>query len=364
MIPGLYLHVPFCKRKCPYCDFYSVSAFELIPLWLKGLSLEVTKRLPYWDQEFDCLYLGGGSPSLLGSEDLQAVKKIIEPFKFSAKTEFTIECNPEDVSPEKVKIWLDAGVNRISLGVQSFNDRFLTESLNRTHLAKDNFYAVETILKAGLSLSLDLIFGHPGQSVDEWAGDLDKAALCGANHISAYILTPAPGTALADALKNGTSPRLPSEALISDLFLLTNEALKIRNFTRYEVSNFAKNGSTCRHNLKYWRRTSYLGLGPSAHSFDGTRRWGNLSSIRRWATALERSQTPVDFIEDITKEQAIMERIMLGLRLVEGFPVDLLKPTQNIDEFIKDGYLFLDGANIKPTEKGLLMSDFLARSLC
>jgi oxygen-independent coproporphyrinogen-3 oxidase len=316
-----------------------------------------------WPGPFDTLYLGGGSPSLLTVNDLKTLFEVLEKFPLAEGHEATIEANPEDVTREKVKFWKSLGLNRVSLGVQSFNPQWLNSSLARTHTVEDNKAAIETVAAEGLNLSLDFIFAHAGQSPQEWAAELDQAAATWADHVSAYVLTPAPGTALGRALAVGVAPKLPGEELTSELFLLTGEALAMRGFERYEVSNFARGGAVCRHNLKYWHREPYLGLGPSAHSFDGKKRRANTSSVRRWAQALSSGRTPLEFEETLTPEQVRMEEIMLGLRLSEGLPRELVKDSDKLADLIKDGFLAEVGQRLKPCPKGMLMADGLAKLL-
>ncbi|MDR2301357.1 MAG: radical SAM family heme chaperone HemW [Deltaproteobacteria bacterium] len=363
MLPGLYVHVPFCSRKCPYCDFYSISALDLIPLWLKALEKEAGFYAKSWPGPFETLYLGGGSPSLLTINDLKTLFETLEKFPLAENFEATIEANPEDVTEEKVKFWKTLGFNRVSLGVQSFNPQWLNASLSRNHTVADSKKAIDMVTSVGLSLSLDFIFAHPGQSPQEWAAELDQAAATWADHVSAYVLTPSPSTALGRALAAGIVPRLPGEELTSELFLLTGEALAMRGFERYEVSNFARGGAFCRHNLKYWHREPYLGLGPSAHSFDGQRRWANVSSVKRWAVALEAGRLPYEFIEELSPDQVRVEEIMLGLRLSEGLSRDLVKESETLSDLIKDGFLTPVGDKLKPSPKGMLMADGLAKIL-
>jgi oxygen-independent coproporphyrinogen-3 oxidase len=360
---GLYVHVPFCSRKCPYCDFYSISALDLISLWLEGLAREAGLLAPFWTAPFDTLFLGGGSPSLLNKTELKGLLAALSSLKLAGGSEITIEANPEDVTPEKAAVWADLGINRVSLGVQSFSEKWLVQSLGRTHTPYDNQKAIEAVAAAGLRLSLDLIYAHAGQTPEDWAADLDAASAGWADHISAYVLTAAPGTPLAKALENKLAPRLPGEEAASELFLLTIEALKKKDFKNYEVSNFARGGAECRHNLKYWRREPYLGLGPSAHSFDGSKRWANVPSVRRWAVALAGGQRALEFSEDITSAQAHLEQVMLGLRLAEGFEISLVRPSEALDNFLNEGYLTIEGSRLKPTPKGLLVADSLARTL-
>lgn len=363
MPAGLYVHVPFCSRKCPYCDFYSISALDLIPAWLEGLSKEAALVEPGFPGPFDTLYLGGGSPSLLTKADLRDLFQVLARFLKTAPIEATIEANPEDVTEDKAKIWRDFGLTRVSLGIQSFDARWLHGSLERTHTPSDNFKAVEAVAAAGLDLSIDLIYGHPGQKPEEWAGDLDKAASGPANHVSAYMLTASPGTPLGRAVAAGDT-RLPGEKALSELFEIAGQALELRGFNRYEVSNHAKPGSECRHNLKYWRREPYLGLGPSAHSFDGRERRSSASSVRRWISALSRGEQALEVQEAITDEMARLESIMLGLRLSEGFESSLVEGSDRLPGLLADGFLTLSGDRLISTGKGLLAADALARALC
>jgi oxygen-independent coproporphyrinogen-3 oxidase len=362
-LAGLYAHVPFCLRKCPYCDFYSEEGLSLMPLYLEGLKKEAEKHFGSWPSGFDTLYLGGGSPSALGREELDAMKEILSPFDVSKKAEVTLEANPDDVTEEKAKIWKAWGASRISLGAQSFSPTALSGPLGRTHGPERTKAAAKAILAEGLELSLDLIFGWPGQTLSDFEEDLNEAALSGARHVSAYSLTPAPGTPLHFRLKNGSLPPLPPEDSMADLFVLAGEVLGSFGFKRYEVSNFAKKGAECRHNLKYWRRIPYLGLGPSSHSFDGLRRFANVPSLSKWADALLRGGNHMEFAEGLDPGQARTEWIMLGLRLSEGLPASELKGSEKLRSLIEEGFLVREGGRIAPTEKGLLAADYLAREL-
>ncbi|MDR2354287.1 MAG: radical SAM family heme chaperone HemW [Deltaproteobacteria bacterium] len=360
---GLYIHVPFCSRKCPYCDFYSVNSLHQIPDYTKALALEVTSQIRYWHEGFDTLYLGGGSPSLLERDDLSEVKKAISPLSVSSRAEITLEANPEDVTIDKVKFWADWGVNRISLGVQSFSQEVLFHSLGRSHTKQHNYDAISFIKKVGLNLSLDLIYGWSGQTPEDWEADLKVALSFSPKHISAYSLTPSRGTPLYYNLERGLHPPLPPEDTVAELFLMTACILGDGGFQHYEVSNFARRGQVCRHNLKYWRREPYLGLGPAAHSFDGIRRYANLSSLQDWIMALHSGRTHRDFIEDIDLEQAKLESVMLGLRLSEGLSTSQVKGSEKLEFLIEEGYLIQDGNKVIPSEKGFLAADYLARTL-
>jgi oxygen-independent coproporphyrinogen-3 oxidase len=299
----------------------------------------------------------------LPPDKLEELRQILLPYKLASKSEVTVEANPEDVTLEKVDSWVRFGINRVSLGVQSFSQRGLAQGLGRTHSVSQTKGAIGLILKAGLSLSIDLIFGWSGQTPKDWEEDLLCATRCQASHISAYTLTPGPGTKLFLGLEEGFLNPLPEEETIAQLFLMTGEILSAEGFNRYEVSNFAKRGHECRHNLKYWKRVPYLGLGPAAHSFDGIKRYANLSDLTAWSLALDSGRTHRGFIEDITPDQAKLELLLLSLRLSEGLPANKVRDQDKLSELIAGGYLFRDGTRIIPSEKGFLAADYLAREL-
>ncbi|MDR2142188.1 MAG: radical SAM family heme chaperone HemW [Deltaproteobacteria bacterium] len=362
MSPGLYVHTPFCSRRCPYCDFYSISDLAKIPRWLEALEREVSHQSPYWTDLFGTVYVGGGSPSLLSPDQLAGLKNALSKLKISPKAEITLEANPEDVTAEKAQAWARWGFNRISLGAQSFQNQALSGPLGRGHSAEDIHQAIEIIRRSKLTLSLDLIFGWPGQSFQDWVDDLGLAVEAGVDHLSAYCLTPGPKSPLAKSYLDRTLTPIP-EGQLADMFLEAGVFLKKRGFERYEVANFARRGAYSQHNLKYWRRDSYLGLGPSAHSFDGTRRSANVDCLERWADSLGNGHTALSVIEDITPEQAMMESLMLSLRLAEGAPLKWVKDQDQAQRLIQDGYLTQRGGTLKPTEKGFLNADYLARVL-
>ncbi|MDR2934576.1 MAG: radical SAM family heme chaperone HemW [Candidatus Adiutrix sp.] len=361
--PGLYVHVPFCARRCPYCDFYAVSALELLPRYVDGLAAEARLAAPAWPAPFETLYIGGGSPSILSREGLTGLLAALAPLDLSRLKEITLEANPEDVGPEQADLWAETGVTRLSLGVQSLDDRWLGEVLGRNHNPDQTLAAAALLKDRPFTLNFDLIYGLPLQAPADWGRDLTRTLELAPDHISTYSLTAAPGTALARSMEAGLLPPLPPPDQAAELFLLSGQVLAAAGFKRYEVSNFARPGFESRHNLKYWRRTPYLGLGPAAHSFDGRRRWANVSSVRRWASALSSGVRPLAF-EEIPDEKAIrLEQVMLGLRLAEGLPEEALAAASRVDEFIASGHLTREAGRLRPTEKGFLVADRLAVEL-
>jgi len=361
--PGLYVHVPFCARRCPYCDFYAVSALELLPRYVEGLAAEARLAAPSWTAPFETLYIGGGSPSLLNRNGLTGLLAALAPLDISKLKEVTLEANPEDVSQEQADLWAEAGVTRISLGVQSLDERWLGEVLGRGHTPDQTLAAAALLKERPFTLSLDLIYGLPVQAPVDWGRDLTRALDLAPDHFSTYSLTAEPGTPLARSMASGLLPPLPPPDKVAELFLLSGQVLADAGFKRYEVSNFARPGRESRHNLKYWRRSTYLGLGPAAHSFDGRRRWANVSSVRRWASALASGARPLAFEETPDEKAARLEQVMLGLRLAEGLPAEALAASPRLDEFIASGHLERLAGRIHPTEKGFLVADRLAVEL-
>ncbi|MDL2227064.1 radical SAM family heme chaperone HemW [Deltaproteobacteria bacterium OttesenSCG-928-M10] len=362
-LPGLYVHVPFCSRRCPYCDFYSISALELIPRYIEALAREAAAAAPDWPRPFETLYIGGGSPSLLNREGLEGLLAALTPLDLSRLKEITLEANPEDVIPGQPELWAEKGITRLSLGLQTLDERWLNDVLGRSHSVRQSYQAVEALKNQPYDLSLDMIYGLPAQESEDWGADLTKAADLEPDHISAYSLTVEQGTPLARSIAERLVPPPPPPDRAADLFLISSQALNSRGFYRYEVSNFAKPGHESLHNLKYWRRAPYLGLGPSAHSFNGQDRWGNFPSVRRWISALFSGVEPRAFQETLDTAAIELETLMLGLRLAEGLPESLVPPTPKLAAFIASGHLIHSEGRIRPTEKGLLIADRLAVEL-
>ena len=292
-LPGLYLHIPFCKSKCPYCDFYSLTDLSLMPAWLEALKREV---LLYKDTFpcFDTLYLGGGTPSLVDPRQLAILMACLRrQFDFAPDTEFTLEANPDDLTPEKLRVYRDLGINRLSLGVQSFDDQELA-SLGRRHTARQAERALKWSRAAGFTnLGIDLIYGLPGQTEEAWGRNFKKALRFNPEHLSCYQLTLEEGTPLGARAAQGYI-QLPGEATQRRLFLKTSRFLAEHGYLHYEVSNFARGEAHfSRHSRKYWRHTPYLGLGPGAHSYLNGRRWWNDRSLTGYCRALAQGRAPL-----------------------------------------------------------------------
>lgn len=350
---GLYLHIPFCCRRCRYCDFYSQTDQGLKARFVAALCQEMAGSAKGFSHPMDSIYLGGGTPSLLS---VPAVSSILESaskyFCLSPHPEITLEANPGTVELEKLKRFYQAGVNRINIGVQSFQADHL-KFLGRSHNASQAIHALEWAREAGFDrLGMDLIYGLPGQSAADWQADMEMALTFAPEHLSAYLLSYEPGTALERSRRKGDFYPL-SEAEQAGLFHLTSSFLRENRYDHYEISNFARKASyRSRHNRKYWNGAPYLGLGPGAHSFDPPWRCWNLADIACYLDALESGDLPPRESERLTREQAMTEAIMLGLRQKEGMDIQAFNQRFGVD-FLSDFSFVLEGMK----EKGLLAID-------
>jgi len=362
-MPGLYVHVPFCESKCPYCDFYSVTSRSHMNKWLAALERETAlykDRFPL----FDSLYMGGGTPSLLDDQTLTSLTKgLFRQFTISSDAEVTIECNPDDVTPGKAALFLALGVNRVSLGVQSFDDGELA-FLKRRHNAGQAEKAFTSLRRAGFdNIGIDLMYGLPGQTESDWLETLDRALEFEPAHLSCYELTISAGTPFARMREEGVFAPLEEEEGRA-LFLATAQYLADRGYIHYEVSNFAKEKKfMCRHNRKYWKRTPYLGLGPSAHSFAHGKRWWNARSVSHYCEHLFKGRSPVEGSEKLSRDQASLESLALGFRTKEGLDETLFhnRPQAHriITELCASGLVSREDGRILPTPKGFLVADSL-----
>jgi putative oxygen-independent coproporphyrinogen III oxidase len=368
--PGLYIHIPFCQTKCPYCDFYSITASALISSFLSAVDAEAQLYRGQFPA-FDSLFLGGGTPSWLGEGQLAELMKTLRRyFTFAAGSEITLEANPDDITADKLAVWRDLGVNRLSLGVQSFGEAEL-RLLGRRHTARQTLAAIYLIRAAGFTnLGLDLMYGLPGQTLDAWLRTLETALSFAPEHLSCYQLTVAEETPLGQRVAAG-QVRLPDEETQREFFLLTANFLTARGYLHYEISNFARQGPQagslchycCRHNVKYWTRTPYLGLGPAAHSFQAGRRWWNISSVEKYCTSLNAGIAPVAGEEILTPEQIRLETLCLGFRTSEGVSLATIREHPGADallaELTRAGLIRLDRDRVIATLDGLVVADRL-----
>jgi oxygen-independent coproporphyrinogen-3 oxidase len=318
---SLYVHIPFCERKCLYCDFYSVAATEGVEDFLAALRREISLRTDFRDWAvFETVFFGGGTPSLLTPGQVERILSHLHAaFRITPEAEVTLEANPGTVTDEKLRSFRSLGINRLSIGIQSFSDHEL-QTLSRIHDRAEAFRCVEHARAAGFdNISVDLIYSIPGQTLAGWEDDLRIAADLAPQHIAAYSLILEEGTPLARLVEAGTI-RMNSADREAEMYEQAMAWLGTRGYEHYEVSNYALPGFRCRHNCNYWSHENYLGFGPSAHSFwkesDRTsgRRWWNVAGLSTYVDRLKNGVLPVKSEEQIGPKQMLNERIFLGLR--------------------------------------------------
>jgi putative oxygen-independent coproporphyrinogen III oxidase len=370
---GLYIHLPFCSAICPYCDFSVLTGgADKRQRFVDDLRREIAlaARQPFPEAPFDSVYLGGGTPSMLSPEQLAAIlDEVRRLLPIAPEATVSMEANPEDVTPASLVAWLALGVDTLTLGVQSFDDAAL-RFLGRRHSGEQAARAVRAALDAGFAVvGVDLIYGLPGQEEAAWERQLTIAAELAPQHLSCYQLTIHAGTPFGFRQARGELREL-SEAGQAPLFHLAHERLAAEGYGAYEVSNFARaRQHESRHNRKYWRHAPYLGLGPSAHSFDGVRRWWNHRKVGPWSEAVAAGQLPVEGHEAIGPRELALEHLMLGLRTREGVDLAYLRRlgfdvvstnAARIERLAADGLLARSGDRLVPTLAGWAVADGLA----
>ncbi|MEN6332257.1 MAG: radical SAM family heme chaperone HemW [Smithella sp.] len=367
---GIYIHVPFCLSKCAYCSFYSIESISLIPDYLTALQKEIKFYRKYFDS-FDTIYIGGGTPSLLKTEQLANIlSSIHKTYQITADAEITLEANPGDISLEYLKTLKGIGINRLNIGVQSFNDKLL-KFLGRRHSAKEAMAAIIASRQAGFdNLGIDLIYGVHGSGIKSWENTLQKAIAPAPEHISCYQLSLDDKTPLHQRYAKENFAMLSEDQELK-FFLTTSAQLEAAGYIHYEVSNFARTEHLqSRHNMKYWQHTPYLGLGPGAHSFLDDKRWWNKSSVSDYIMELAEGKMPLDGSEKLGPDQLQLEALFLGLRTKAGidlklyqdkYGLDLLAgKKQVIEKLLENNLVKLEQGFLIPTIYGLAVADSLA----
>jgi oxygen-independent coproporphyrinogen-3 oxidase len=370
---GIYLHIPFCAHKCRYCDFYSVTTDGRKEAYMAAVFTEIERRRePDW--AVDSIYFGGGTPSLLPPDFYARVLAALHTaFHLEANIEITLEANPGTIDPDGLAAYRRAGINRLNLGVQSFDDRHL-HFLGRIHSGAQARTAVEMARRAGFdNLGLDLIYGLPGQTCAAWQSVLEQAMVYAPEHLACYLLTYENDTLLwQDRLNGGHQPA--DEAQTAALFESTADVLCAAGFEHYEISNFAADARwRSRHNTKYWTRAPYIGFGPAAHSFRGSRRSWNAADLAVYIERLGQGLLPEEGREELDCVQQMIETVFLGLRLSAG--VDLVafarrfgqpletRAAEVLPALVADGYLRQTPERLAPTRKGMRLHDSLSAML-
>jgi oxygen-independent coproporphyrinogen III oxidase len=365
-IEHLYVHVPFCARRCSYCDF-AIAVRRVIPVgeYLDAVAKELATRFAGAELgPLSTIYLGGGTPSKLGPDGVAQLMDRLRAtpgLTITAEAEVTLEANPEDVSPETAVEWARAGVNRLSMGAQSFNAVALAW-MHRTHDVEAAHWAMVAARTAGINnISVDLIFALPADLERSWDADLSKVLALHPDHISLYGLTVEPHTPLGRWAARGEVSEAPEERYAAE-FLQAHKVLSTAGFEHYEVSNFAKSGKMSVHNSSYWRRAPYIGIGPSAHSFDGTTRRWNEREYEPWRAKTMSGADPVGGSEELTAENVRSEEIYLGLRTTNGLPIGE-GDTPTITPWEKVGWAMLRNDRVTLSAEGWLRLDGLAAAL-
>ena len=375
-MPGLYLHIPFCKQACHYCDFHFSTSLGLKGQFVEALVQEMALRqhyLPDPSAPLETIYFGGGTPSLLTGKELARIfEAIYQNFNVSPQAEITLEANPDDLSPAKRAELAASPINRLSIGLQSFYEPHL-RLMNRAHSAQESGQAVRAAQAAGFeNISVDLIYGVPAPSHDIWQEDLARLFALNVPHVSAYALTIEPDTAFGRRLKKGTFVAPPEEFVASQFERLLSQ-LRANGYEQYEISNFCQPGRESRHNSSYWRGVPYLGLGPSAHSFDGrSRQYAVANNPQYVAAVLERGEVPAT-VEQLSPLDQANEYLLTTLRTSRGCDLAYLRDTLGLNllaeradylaSLTAQGMTTLEGDVLRLTDAGKLLADHITLEL-
>ena len=371
---GIYIHIPFCKRICSYCDFYKSTVLTLIPDYLTALEKELGIRRSYLGKEtIETIYIGGGTPSLLTTGQLAGIfENVSRNFTLASDCEITLEANPDDLTPEYLGlIRKDTPVNRLSIGIQSFHDDDLL-FLNRRHNASQAISCISNSQSLGFhNLSIDLIYGIPGMNTDQWKRNLEQAFSLEVQHLSAYHLTIEKGTMLHKKLGKGEVKPVQEDESIRQFAVLRKMAAE-HAFIHYEISNLARDGFFSRHNSNYWNEKKYLGAGPAAHSYNLTSRQWNFADLKKYIRAIS-SEEPFFESESLDDTTRFNERLMVTLRTMQGLDTEGVLQDFGEERYrafeksalphISGGYLLREGIYYRMTEQGWMVSDWIIADL-
>ena len=357
---GIYIHIPFCKQACTYCDFHFSTSINALDDLLVSVKKEIELQKDYLGKrEISTVYFGGGTPSLLSEAELMYIFEALDKhFVIAKDAEITLEANPDDLTKEKINQLKATPVNRLSIGVQSFFDDDL-KLMNRAHTSKDALHAVKASQDAGFeNITIDLIYGIQSLTNDKWKHNLNTSFELNVKHISAYCLTVEPKTALAYLIKTHQLQNI-DEQQGAEQFEIMLEAMAQHHFIQYEISNFCKKGFESKHNSNYWLKQQYLGIGPSAHSYNGTSRQWNIANNALYIKALEEEKLNFE-IEELTVEQRFNEYIMTALRTMWGADLKYIETTFGNDYLshcMKEAAQYIDTGKIVNTENKLMLSN-------
>jgi oxygen-independent coproporphyrinogen-3 oxidase len=369
---AIYIHIPFCKVKCIYCDFYSITNREKqIPLFTELLIKEIKSYRRYnkkkW--EFNTIFFGGGTPSILPAKNIEKILiQLDNVFDISNVEEITLEANPGEASFNFFNDIKKIGINRLSIGFQSFNDKVL-KNLGRFHRSNDCFKTFKNARKAGFeNINTDMIFNIPNLSTNQWVNDIKRLLTLEPEHISAYSLTVEPSTKLFNLVKNNKM-LMPSEQIDIEQFLITKDILMKNKYFQYEISNYSKKNMECKHNLNYWESNPYISFGPSAHSYDTKKRWWNVKSLDKYLSLVDNGTLPVENFEILKKQDKYNEMILNGLRLTKGISLNKIKKFhKNHLTYLKEitkkwDCIDLSNGYLKLNKNGMLLVDNISSDM-
>jgi oxygen-independent coproporphyrinogen-3 oxidase len=369
---GIYIHIPFCKQACHYCDFHFSTSMKKRDEMVLALAKEIQMRKKEFKNEVvETIYFGGGTPSVLTTNEIQfLISEVYKNYKVAEIPEITLEANPDDLSKDRIVELSKSPINRLSIGIQSFFEDDLL-MMNRAHNSAEARKCLEEATKYFENISLDLIYGIPGMSNEKWKQNIETALSFAIPHISSYALTVEPKTALNKLIQTGKIAK-PKDEVAEAHFQILAETLESNGFVHYELSNFGKKNYFSKNNSAYWLGKKYLGIGPSAHSYDGISRSWNVSNNSIYLKSLEENKLPNE-TEILSKSDRYNEYIMTGLRTIWGVSLDRIKDEfgdEYLDylqkqsrKFINDGLLFIENNILKPTQKGKFLTDGIASDL-
>ncbi len=370
---GIYIHIPFCTIKCIYCDFYSLeNRQDSIPIFFKSILKEIDQfEVGNNNIDIDTIFIGGGTPSLISPDLIEKLLiKLSDHYNLEDVEEITIEANPGEAPSDNLKAFYDLGINRISIGVQSLQKEIL-KFLSRNHSSEDVFNTIKNAKKAGFNnINCDLIFNIPGQQKSMWKDDLNSIIELDIKHISCYSLIVEKNTKLFQ-LVNKKTVMMPNDDKSAEIYKWTQDQLKDKNFIQYEVSNWAKSGSECIHNMHYWKIEPYFAFGPSAHGFDGKKRYWNVRSLNGYIKSIENNKSPIESSELLSKKDIVNELIGFGIRTRKGVELNKIPNSfkQSVYNSIKSNhkkwgkYFILNKDNLKLSKRGFCFADAIAIDL-
>ena len=368
---GIYIHIPFCKQACYYCDFHFSTSVRKKGEMLRSIHKELCLRKSEINEAVETIYFGGGTPSLLDAEEINFILELIKDnYEVAVNPEITLEANPDDLSNKKIEALAASDINRLSIGVQSFFDEDLVY-MNRAHSATEAKQSLDMVIRHFDNITIDLIYGFPGLTETRWMDNLKQTFDLGVAHISSYALTVEPKTAMDHFIKSGKYPPL-DESLARSHFEILQKETSDRNYIQYEISNFGLEGYFSKHNSSYWKGAAYVGVGPSAHSFNGIQRSWNLANNAKYLSSIQKGVLPSEK-EILTTEDRINEAIMMGLRTIWGVSLQMIERTHGESyklKILRQAQKHLDLKTVKIendhlylSPKGYFLADGIAADL-